>query len=538
MKKIAAGLVLTIFVGSAFAFGPTSISVTPPAPKFSDIERQAELARRRAAVAAKMADKSMLILFSAEPKLYTNDVDYVFRQENNLYYLTNLKQEGATFVMTKDGGVVKEFLFIRKPDPQNETWNGKMYTFADAARISGINTVIDSADRTNFFQSLKDKKTYSSATGSQTVSVPDHVYLLSPEGDGDTDGMREYRVENEFSKELSGYKVDNAQPIFAELRHIKSPYELRMMQHAIDISTEAHMRSWAMAGRAKMEYEVQAEVEYTFRRRNADYWGYPSIVGCGPNATTLHYEESQGPIKRGNLLLMDVGAEYDHYSADVTRTFPVNGKFTKAQADIYRIVYNAQEAAAKVSKPGATMNDLSNAANAVIIDGLFKLGLITDKKSSQYRIWYMHGLGHWLGMNVHDVGSYGAPLRPGMTYTNEPGIYIREDALKYLPDTPEWNAFKEKVGPAFEKYKNIGVRIEDDMVITNDGVEWMTKKLPRKLEEIEAFMAVAPKRFVHDTAYAGGRNDVLRESFEERPNTLSASLRTVLRSPEPYFSLD
>lgn len=487
--------VCLLLVPCVLADGPVSIRIAPPAPVFTDAERQAELARRRAAVAAKMADKSMLILFSAEPKLYTNDVDYVFRQENNLYYLTALKQARATLVMTKDGAVVKEFLFIPQPDPRSETWNGKMYTFADAARISGIRTVIPSSSLERFLQGVRDKKVATMSDEGVSVPLPGTIYLLLPDSDKDTDGLREYRAENEFSKGLADTKVENAQPIFADLRQIKSPYELKMLQHAIDISTEAHMRSWAMAGKAKMEYEVQAEVEYTFRRRNADYWGYPSIVGCGPNATTLHYEESQGPVTPGSLLLMDVGAEYEHYSADVTRTFPVNGKFTKEQADIYRIVYNAQEAAARAAKPGATMADLSNAANEVMINGLFDLGLITDKTSGQYRIWYMHGLGHWLGMNVHDVGRYGLPLAPGMTFTNEPGIYIREDALKYLPDTPEWKTFKEKVGPAFEKYKNIGVRIEDDMLITPTGVEWMTKDLPRKLEDIEAFMAVAPRQF-------------------------------------------
>ncbi|MEP6848836.1 MAG: aminopeptidase P family protein [Acidobacteriota bacterium] len=505
MKKIITIFILSLFINGPFALaaveGPTTIPVTPAAPKFTDAERQAELAQRRAAVAAKMVDKSVLILLSTEPKLYTNDVDYVYRQENNLYYLTNLKQKDATLVITKDGSSVREFLFIPQPDPRNETWNGKMYTYADVTRISGITKVTDAVEKDKFLQSIRDKKNFASINNVAEIAAPVTVYLLLPEGDRDTDGLREFGVENELAKQLSSsYKVENAQPIFADLRQIKSPYELRMLQHAIDISTEAHMRSWAMAGRAKMEYEVQAEVEYTFRRRNADYWGYPSIVGCGPNATTLHYEESQGSITNGSLLLMDVGAEYEHYSADVTRTFPVNGKFTKEQSEIYQIVYNAQEAAAKAAKPGATMTDLSNAANAVIVDGLFKLGLITDKTSSQYRIWYMHGLGHWLGMNVHDVGRYEIPLRSGMTYTNEPGIYIREDALKYLPDTPEWNAFKAKIGPAFEKYKNIGVRIEDDMVITPTGAEWMTKNLPRKMEDIEAFMAVGPKQFFHDAA--------------------------------------
>ncbi len=257
-----------------------------------------------------------------------------------------------------------------------------------------------------------------------------------------------------------------------------------------------------------MEYEVQAEVEYIFRKRNADFWGYPSIVGCGPNATTLHYEESSGPVRPGELILMDVGAEYDHYTADVTRTFPVNGKFTKEQADIYRVVYDAQEAVAKAAKPGATMSELGDIAASVIKDGLFKLGLITDKNSRQFGIFYMHGFGHWLGMNVHDVGRYGAPLRPGMTFTNEPGIYVREDALNYLPDTPENKAFIEKVRPAFEKYKNIGVRIEDDMLITDTGVEWMTGNLPRKLEDVETFISKARPGFSFVASHATKQDTV------------------------------
>ncbi|MGB7068252.1 MAG: aminopeptidase P family protein [Pyrinomonadaceae bacterium] len=464
-----------------------TIRITPPAPKFTDDERRAELSGRRAAVAAKMADKSMLILFSAEPKLYTNDVDYVYRQENNLYYLTALKQNGVTFVMTKDGASVREFIFIPKRNPQFETWNGRMYTNEDASAISGVADVFNMKLDGSFLESLKEKKAYK-LSDDQVTFVPENVYLLLPSSENDSNGNREYRFESELAKSLTGYKVNNSQSTFSDLRHIKSPYELKLLQHAIDITTEAQMRSMAIVGPAKMEYEVQAEVEYTFRRRNADFWGYPSIVGCGPNATTLHYVESQGEVKQGDLLLMDVGAEYEHYTADVTRTFPVSGKFTKEQAEIYRIVYDAQEAAAKTAKPGATFAQVGMAANAVIEDGLLRLGLITEKGSGQVKRWYMHGLGHWLGMNVHDVGRYGVPLKPGMVFTNEPGIYIRADALDYLPDTPENKMFIEKVRPAFEKYKNIGVRIEDDLLVTTTGVDWLTKALPRKLEDIESFM--------------------------------------------------
>jgi Xaa-Pro aminopeptidase len=315
------------------------------------------------------------------------------------------------------------------------------------------------------------------------------VFLLVP-GAGDSQEYRqEQRFASDWAKSASGYSIKNATPIFAELRLRKSPYELALLQHAIDITTEAHERAWVAAGSAEWEYEVDAQVAYTFKLRNADHWGYPSIVGCGPNATTLHYEESQSQVRTGELLLMDVGAEYDHYSADVTRTFPVNGKFSPAQAEIYQIVYDAQEAAAKAARPGATISDVHRASLEVIKDGLLKLGLITDRKSEQYRTWFMHGTSHWLGMNVHDVGNYGSKLEPGMVFTNEPGIYIRPDALDTLPRTSENEKFIAAVRPAFEKYKNIGVRIEDDLLVTAGEVKWMTEALPRKISEIEDFIA-------------------------------------------------
>jgi Xaa-Pro aminopeptidase len=493
---------------------PGAIRVTPPAPKFTDAERQGELGRRRAEVAKKMSPNSVLVMWSAQPRNYAGDVDFYYRQENNLYYLTNLRQNNASLVLVKTGDSVQEYLFLPKRNPQFETWNGKMYSREDATRISGVKTIVDASDLTAFITALGKKEAFTSKDGTSiSPASAQNVYLLLPFSEKDNEGNAEFKRESEFTKTLTGFKVENARPIFDEMRLIKSPYELKLMQHAIDITTEAHMRSMGMAGKAKWEYEVQAEVEYTFRRRNADYWGYPSIVGCGPNATTLHYVESQGEIKQSDLLLMDVGAEYDHYTADVTRTFPVDGKFSKEQAEIYQIVYDAQEAAAKATKPGVTMGAPSQAAANVIKNGLAKLGLITapDAKYQavfngqtvdipQYTVWYMHGLGHWLGMNVHDVGSYQTPFKPGMIFTNEPGIYLREDALNYLADTPANKEFAAKVRPVFERYKNIGVRIEDDMLVTETGAEWMTKNLPRKLEEVEAFMQRASKEMSYNTA--------------------------------------
>ena len=508
MKLAATFFLILSFTIAALPVGPTSIIVTPKAPKFTEAERHAELARRRAAVVTKMADKSILVMFSAEPRLYTNDVDYVYRQENNLFYLTGLKQDGATLVITKDGGAATETLFIPKRVPLREAWEGRMYSREQVSQISGLQTIIDASERPVFLQALKSKSAFTSKEGGTSIPTSaESIYMLLPQSENDENGRREFHVEDHFAKENKTLKFVNAQPIFAELRLIKSPYELKILQHAVDISIEAHMRAMATVGRADWEYEVHAELEYTFRRRNADFWGYPSIVGCGPNATTLHYVESQSPVKKGEVMLIDAAAEYDHYTADITRSFPVNGKFTKAQAEIYQIVFDAQEAVAKATKPGATFGQLSQIANDEIAKGLARVGLIESPTATfaisrngqtvqmpQRRLWFIHGLGHWIGMNVHDVGSYDGPLKPGMVYTNEPGIYIREDGLDNVPDTPAGRAFKEKVRPVFEKYKNIGVRIEDDMLVTATGVEWMSGKLPRTIADIEAFMAVAPKQ--------------------------------------------
>ncbi len=462
-----------------------AIRVAPPSPKFSDTERQAELAMRRQKVVDAMADNSMLILLSAEPKIYTNDVDFFYRQENNLYYLTALKQGGITLIITKNGDDVRETLFVPERDPLREHWEGRMYSKEDATRISGIKNIVKAGFAKEVLNALKSKRSYNSTDENFSFSeIPETIYLIQS-------NQREFGAEKKLAEELSGFDIRNAYPIFAELRLIKSPYEIKILQHAIDITGEGLMRSMGVVGRASYEYEVHAEMDYTFRRRNADYWGFPSIVGCGPNATTLHYTESQGEVRKGDLILMDVGAEYDHYTADVTRTFPVNGKFTKEQAEIYQIVFDAQEAAARELKPGSTIAAASNAARQTVIEGLFKLGLIPDKTSGFDQVWFTHGWGHWLGMNVHDVGNYGTILKPGMVTTNEPGIYIRENALDNLPDNEKFREFKKKVMPAFEKYKNIGVRIEDDMLISKDGVEWMSRDIPRKIEEIESFMKLA-----------------------------------------------
>ena len=494
---------------TAGAADPSVIRITPSAPLFDDQSRWSELSGRRARVAQSIGPKAILVLFSAEPRLYTNDVDYLYRQENNLYYLTQLRQEGATLVLLPGNGRISELLFLPRRNPAAETWTGHMYSPEEAAQRSGIREIWDAREFEPFIKAVRSHQAYQPKQGNVLMSVGDgpaatdsgtlfsaaakneaELYLLLPKGP-----EREYQQEQKFATEWAkvpaGFTAKDVSPVFAEMRLRKSAMELRLLQHAIDITTEAHERAWALSGKARWEYEVDAEVAYVFKLRNADSWGYPDIVGSGTNATTLHYEASQGSIKPNDLILMDCGAEYEHYSADVTRTFPVSGRFSPAQAELYQIVYDAQEAAARAARPGATIAQVNRAGTDVIKAGLLKLGLITDINSQQHRIWFMHGTSHWLGMNVHDVGSYDAKFEPGMVFTNEPGIYVRPDALDNLPKTPANAEFIAAIRHAFEKYRGIGVRIEDDLVITPSGVRWMSEALPRKMSDIEAFIARA-----------------------------------------------
>jgi Xaa-Pro aminopeptidase len=506
----------SLFVGGAAARGaePPVIREAPAAPLFKDEERHAELRARRGRVAAKLGPNSLLVLFSAEPRVYTNDVDYEFRQENNLYYLTALKQEGATLVMwTGAQGPPREILFLPRRNPAAETWTGHMYSPEEARAASGVGEIWEARQFEPFMSAVRARRAFAPAPESVLLSASqaqplapalESLYAAMAKNEatlylllnGERD--REYMQEQTYAvawagANSGGLSVRSAMNVFNELRMRKSPYELRLMQHAVDISIEGHQRSQAVAARSQWEYEVEAELDYTYKRRNADNWGYPSIVGCGPNGTTLHYQESQGRVRPGDLLLMDAGAEYDHYSADVTRTFPVSGKFTPAQAEVYNVVLAAQEAAFRAIKPGAELSDVHNAATEVIKDGLLRLGLITEKNSLQFRTWFMHGTSHWLGMNVHDVSVRGAKLDAGMVFTVEPGIYVRPDALDNLPKTPENEKFAAAVRPAFEKYKGVGVRIEDDVVVTADGYRNLSAALPRTVADIEAFIARAQK---------------------------------------------
>ena len=281
-------------------------------------------------------------------------------------------------------------------------------------------------------------------------------------------------------------------PIVAGLRQIKTTYERTIMERSGEISSEAHIAGMRAVKPGRYEYHVEAAIEHVYLSNGALSWGYPSIVGSGPNATVLHYQASTRQMQDGDLLLVDAAANYHGYTVDITRTYPVNGTFTHNQKDVYRIVLEAQEAGMAAAKPGNRTADIEKAAEEVVKAGLLKLGLITDASGDQFRTWYTHGICHWIGVDVHDVGDYQRPLEPGMTFVIEPGLYIRPDALTNLPDTPENRAFIEKVRPVVEKYQHIGVRIEDSFLLTENGLQSLSRKVPRTIEDIERLLRSVP----------------------------------------------
>jgi Xaa-Pro aminopeptidase len=233
---------------------------------------------------------------------------------------------------------------------------------------------------------------------------------------------------------------------------------------------------------------VKAAIEAVHRGRGAVSWSYPSIVGSGPNATILHYPDGDRQMLAGDLLLVDAACNYGYMAGDITRTYPVSGTFSSLQKDVYGIVLQAQQEGIKAAKPGASLQDIHASTVDVIKAGLLKLGLITDAKGDQYRYWYTHGASHYIGIDVHDVGNRTRGLQPGMAFTIEPGIYVRQSVLDTLPRTPENLAFIQRVQPAVRKYADVGIRIEDSFLLEETGLRNLSASVPKTVDEIEAFL--------------------------------------------------
>jgi Xaa-Pro aminopeptidase len=413
-------------------------------------------------------DGGVAVLASAPVSVRSNDVEFVYRQDSDFYYLTGFTEPGSVAVFApghKDG----EFaLFVRPRDKERETWTGRRAGIEGAISDFGADKAfhIDELDRVlpRYFENVE--RAYYNVLGNneainlRMVEIMRHCQALRPRtGVGPT----AYLDPREF---------------LHETRLFKRADELALMRKAAAISAEAHRKAMQSARGGMMEWAVEALVDYAFRSKGATGPSYPSIVASGPNATILHYINNDSEIRSGDMLLIDAGCEYQFYASDITRTFPVGSKFSTVQCDLYELVLNAQLAAIEMIKPGVRFEEVHNKALRILVDGMRALKMLTGSadeivSSAAYRRFFMHGTSHWLGMDVHDVGHYrrngeSRALQPGMVMTVEPGIYVSPED-ETVPD----------------QFRGIGIRIEDDVLVTEHGHEVLTVAAPKTIAEVE-----------------------------------------------------
>lgn len=467
-------------------------------------ELQDDLKTRRARLMEQLGPRAMLILHSAPERTYSLDIEYEYRQDSNLYYLSGVDQPETILVLMPGNAHRKEILFVSPKDPVREHWTGRVMSTQEAAERSGIDTVYTTKQFDAFVEAILSGQPYPTQRTQSSEPPGEFEVFFGALHSADARlavvlneaGLRlpsavpaAIESANQLRDRFPGVSVTDVTKLVQGLRQVKSPYEQQLLQRSADISTEAHLAGMHAAHPGAYEYEVKAAIEQIYRARGAMGWGYPSITGSGPNATVLHYAKADRRMDAGDLMLVDAAANYGYYTVDITRTYPVNGRFSSLQKDIYRIVLRAQDAMMKAAKPGVLTRDVHRAGVDVIRDGLLQLGLITDASGEQYRMWYTHGSVHYIGIDVHDVGDYEKPIAPGHAFTMEPGIYIRPESLDALPKTAENLALIDKIKPAVDKYSGIGVRIEDSFLMTDSGLKQLSAKVPRTIEEIEATLA-------------------------------------------------
>jgi len=427
----------------------------------------------------RMDPKSVAIIPAAREAVRSHDTNYRYRQNSDFFYLTGFEEPDAIAVIAP--AQEKKFtLFVRPRDPERAIWDGYRAGVEGAVADYNADEAFPIAD---FDAKLPE-----------ILDGPASLYYAF--------GHANSELDEKIIRQLTLMRETNRKPleppqtiidpssILHEMRVFKSDAEVEIMQRAADIAAAAHVEAMQTARAGMKEYEVEALLEASFRRQGAAGSSYTSIVGSGANATVLHYITNQDTLRDGDLLLVDAGAEYEGYASDITRTFPINGKFSSAQRDIYDLVLQTQMSCIDMVRPGVRLEDLKTHSVEMLTEGMVKLGLlkgdpsklIEEKKFMQF---YMHNLGHFLGIDVHDAGRYyfsgeSRPAEPGMVMTIEPGLYISPDTK----DIPE--EFNQDV-PA--KYLGIGVRIEDDVLVTENGARVLTHKVPKDADEIEALMA-------------------------------------------------
>lgn len=447
-------LVISFFASSSFPQSP------------------AEWQRHRLECLRHLGPQSAAIFAAAEVYNRNGDVEHEYRQSSNFYYLSGCPEPESRLILSAAGIALPgdtaryhEILFVQPRDPRTEVWNGQRLG-ADGARTTlGIAAALTLDQFDNLAQqALQGIDTLFVETrrlAKEDIAAEVGKYLKLP------------------AERLTTLIFAHAGKILAPLRTVKSSEELQALRKAIDITCAAHREVMRSARSGMFEYELEALLEYVFRKNGSERLGFPSIVGSGPNSCILHYETNNRQTQNGEVVVLDIGAEYAMYTADVTRTIPINGKFSKEQAEIYNIVLAAQEAGIAATRPGAKFGEPGAAALRVVVEGLVKLGLLQGNvdeiiKTQAHRAFLMHGISHYIGLDVHDVGTYGM-LAPGQVITVEPGIYISEATGKAKGIDP--------------KYWNIGVRIEDDVLVTAEGNELLSASAPRTIQDIEALMA-------------------------------------------------
>ncbi|MEJ8757731.1 aminopeptidase P N-terminal domain-containing protein [Pontibacter sp. H259] len=416
--------------------------------------------QRREQLRKQLPARSVAVFFAAPVRNRANDVDHYYHQDPDFYYLTGYTEPNAVLIVyaepqTINGKQVQDLLFVQPNNPQAELWNGKRLGVEGAATTLGITTQSNTS-----FKSYIDK-----ATLQQVLVKP----LPTDVRDDARDNADLYSLMEQFNAKKPNTDTKALETVMAQLREQKTPEELELLRKAVMISAQGQIEVMKAMKPNMSELEIQGLHEFVHNKYGAQHVGYPSIVGAGNNGCVLHYIESaKSSITNKELVLMDVGAEYKGYTADVTRTIPANGKFSPEQKAIYELVLQAQDAGIKQCIAGNQFAAPTIASQEVIADGLIKLGIIKNK--SEARRYFPHGATHYIGLDVHDAGTYG-PFKPNSVVTVEPGIYIPEGS------------------PCDKKWWGIGIRIEDDILITEKGWENLSKLAPRTIADIEKMMA-------------------------------------------------
>lgn len=427
-----------------------------------------ETKERREAIMKKLGN-GVLILPSLPESIYSNDVHHVYRQHSDMLYYVGFPEPNTTCVIENKDGVIETHLFVPERNELFETWNGRRY---------GVEGALNK---------FKVEKAYINDELEEILSeiLRDHESVFMKFGSNEkTDTL----VRECIAKTLEARDLDCKGPVnilnpiyeIDQQKVIKSELEVEYLRKAAEISADAHTRAMKVTKPGMGEWQIEAILNYEFRKNGATTYAYPSIVGSGINGTILHYIENSSEMQDGDLLLVDAGCEYNGYTSDITRTWPINGKFSEAQKEVYQLVLDVQKICIAYSKPGNNLWDMQDMAIKLLTEGLVRFGLLEGDidqliEEKEYRRFFMHGLGHWLGNDTHDTSKIDKKkfiLKSGCCYTVEPGIYIPDEE-----DIPE-------------KYRGIAVRIEDDILITNDGYEVLSKSVVKEISDIEEIVGI------------------------------------------------